>query len=618
MGTLSGNGRFGPYGMILGAEGVFRILPVIVLYAAGIDNLLWYGLALAVPPLLAALVALRGQHGLLDPGPDAEWSELSTNLTLLFLGSLAAQALSYAAALGVLVLAQGKVERDAAADFIVGFFIARIPILLFQAIQAALLPKLAAPVRRGQARRLPLRPEEAGHDRGRRRACSASSPGPRSARPSARSCSATSSTSAAATSPCSFLGSAAFILALTLAQALIALLGHGRALIAWTVGLVFCVGVMALGSSATVDDLFLRAELGYVVGCATAATMMADLPRGAGAGPRPGQPAASSSRPSSTSRSRSDSLAIMIRLAIDGTPLLGPRTGIGEVVAGLTTGLATHADVDVTAYALTWRGRHDLQAAVPPGIGAATGPDPRARRAAGVAARGAPADRAVDRTGRRGARDQLRRATDPGAVDRLGLRPRVRPVPRARAPPTRSSTRRCSSVPSPEARGSTRRATSSRARSPTGSPCQPERVVRVYPGVPGTQGGDPASGRRLAGADRYVLAMGTIEPRKNLPMLVRAFDAAAEDDPELALVVAGAAGWGVDAFDESLARAHHRGRVRRLGYVSDGQRRDLLAGAAVLAYPSRYEGFGFPPLEAMAAGVPVVAARSRRDSRGRR
>ena len=50
--------------------------------------------------------------------------------------------------------------------------------------------------------------------------------------------------------------------------------------------------------------------------------------------------------------------------------------------------------------------------------------------------------------------------------------------------------------------------------------------------------------------------------------------------------------------------------MRRLGYVSDGQRRDLLAGAAALAYPSRYEGFGFPPLEAMAAGVPVVAARS--------
>ena len=112
-GTLSGNGRFGPYGMILGAEGVFRILPVIVVYLAGIDSLVWYGLALAIPPVLASIVSLWGQHGLVEPGPDAEWSELSTNLTLLFLGSLAAQALSYAAALGVLVLARGQAGTSA-------------------------------------------------------------------------------------------------------------------------------------------------------------------------------------------------------------------------------------------------------------------------------------------------------------------------------------------------------------------------------------------------------------------------------------------------------------------------------------------------------------------------
>ena len=99
-GTLSGNGRFGPYGLILGAEGVFRIVPVILVYLAGVDDLLWYGLALAIPPLLAAIVSVWGQHGLMAPGPEAEWSELSTNLSLLFLGSLAAQALSYAAALG--------------------------------------------------------------------------------------------------------------------------------------------------------------------------------------------------------------------------------------------------------------------------------------------------------------------------------------------------------------------------------------------------------------------------------------------------------------------------------------------------------------------------------------
>ena len=272
-GTLSGNGRFGPYGMILGAEGVFRILPVIVVYLAGIDDLLWYGLALAIPPALAAMVSVWGQHGLMEPGPDAEWSELSTNLTLLFLGSLAAQALSYAAALGVLVLAQGPRERRDAADFIVGFFIARIPILLFQAIQAALLPKLAALSGAGKhadfrsgLKKLVMIVVGVG---------------------------VLGVVAGATIGPTVgqilfgdkfnldnldltllFLGSAAFILALTLAQALIALLGHARALVAWAIGLVICVGVMALGNSATVDNLFRRAELGYLAGCLAAAVMM--------------------------------------------------------------------------------------------------------------------------------------------------------------------------------------------------------------------------------------------------------------------------------------------------------------------------------------------------------
>jgi O-antigen/teichoic acid export membrane protein len=273
-GTLSGNGRFGPYGMILGAEGVFRILPVIVIYAAGVDDLLWYGLALAIPPLLASVVSVWGQRGLMEPGPDAEWSELSTNLSLLFLGSLAAQALSYAAALGVLVLAQGKAERDAAADFIVGFFLARIPILLFQAIQAALLPKLAALSGAGK---------HADFRSGLKKLVmivvgvgvlgivAGATIGPTVGEILFGDKFNLDSRDLTLL----FLGSAAFILALTLAQALIALLGHGRALIAWAVGLALCIGVMALGSSDTIDDLFLRVELGYLTGCLAAAVTMA-------------------------------------------------------------------------------------------------------------------------------------------------------------------------------------------------------------------------------------------------------------------------------------------------------------------------------------------------------
>jgi len=134
------------------------------------------------------------------------------------------------------------------------------------------------------------------------------------------------------------------------------------------------------------------------------------------------------------------------------------------------------------------------------------------------------------------------------------------------------------------------------------------RVVRVYPGLVPSRGGDGAHGRSIAGADRYVLTLGTVEPRKNLPNLVRAFDVAAAGDPDLVLVVAGPDGWGVDEFNRTVASARHGDRVRRLGYVADIDRRGLLAGATVLAYPSIYEGFGHPPLEAMQAGIPVVAS----------
>jgi glycosyltransferase involved in cell wall biosynthesis len=109
---------------------------------------------------------------------------------------------------------------------------------------------------------------------------------------------------------------------------------------------------------------------------------------------------------------------------------------------------------------------------------------------------------------------------------------------------------------------------------------------------------------------RYVLALGTIEPRKDLPTLVRAFDALAATDPELRLVVAGPPGWGAGDFDAACDRAGARDRIVRMGWVDDDQRAALLAQAAVFAYPSLYEGFGLPPLEAMAAGVPVVATRA--------
>ena len=136
----------------------------------------------------------------------------------------------------------------------------------------------------------------------------------------------------------------------------------------------------------------------------------------------------------------------------------------------------------------------------------------------------------------------------------------------------------------------------------------PERVRRVYFGIAPTAGGDRPRRRRLAGGDRYVLALGTIEPRKNLPTLVRAFDRLAARDPAVVLALGGPDGWGLTEFEAAVAGATHWDRVHRLGYVDNRQRLDLLAGARVLAFPSLYEGFGHPPLEAMGAGTPVVAS----------
>ncbi|HEY3670927.1 MAG TPA: glycosyltransferase family 1 protein, partial [Acidimicrobiia bacterium] len=284
----------------------------------------------------------------------------------------------------------------------------------------------------------------------------------------------------------------------------------------------------------------------------------------------------------------------MMRLALDGTPLLGPRSGVGEVVSGIVAELARRPDLEVVAYALTLRGRKDLASRVPPGSRTATRPYPA---------------RLVRQAWLRGEHPGIERWTGP--IDVVHAMNYV-------GPPTQAgevvSVYDLGFVRYPEFvaadsldyPGLMRRAVRRGAWFHTTSDfvrdevietfaVPAERVVRVYPGIPPIEGGDAAHGRELAGTDRYVLALGTIEPRKNYPALVRAFDALAADDPDLVLVVAGLRGWGADAFDAAVTAAHHRDRVRTPGYVSAADRRDLLAGASVLAFPSHYEGFGFPP-----------------------
>jgi glycosyltransferase involved in cell wall biosynthesis len=144
----------------------------------------------------------------------------------------------------------------------------------------------------------------------------------------------------------------------------------------------------------------------------------------------------------------------------------------------------------------------------------------------------------------------------------------------------------------------------------------PDRVRAVSPGVPELPVVDAARAedalRRLLppGTGPYCLAIGTAEPRKDLPGLVRAFDAVAARHPDVSLVLAGPSGWGEEKLEAALAASRSRGRVVRTGWVEAHDLAALLGRAAVLAYPSLYEGFGFPPLQAMLAQVPVVATRA--------
>lgn len=116
--------------------------------------------------------------------------------------------------------------------------------------------------------------------------------------------------------------------------------------------------------------------------------------------------------------------------------------------------------------------------------------------------------------------------------------------------------------------------------------------------------------QRLGVEDEFVLFVGTIEPRKNLITLARAFERVLKATalrPQL--VIAGGHGWQSDEFYSYVKQSDFGERIRFTGYVTDEDLRALYSSCRVCVYPSLYEGFGLPPLEAMACGAPVVTSR---------
>ena len=140
-----------------------------------------------------------------------------------------------------------------------------------------------------------------------------------------------------------------------------------------------------------------------------------------------------------------------------------------------------------------------------------------------------------------------------------------------------------------------------------------DKVFPVWLGLP--KFGPPpapdaiAQARKALGLEKpYLLMVGTIEPRKNIPFLVKIYEALKDFDGDLVLV--GGLGWKTGPTLRAISESPRKSGIKLLKHLDDAQLSALYAGAAAFTFPTRYEGFGFPPLEAMGRGAPVVAARN--------
>ncbi len=256
-GVCSGSGRFREYAIVLGSDGIIRILLCVVLAVVGVKAVGAYGLAIAISPLFAVAYVYRRGALRTDPGPIAELSEVTPNLGWLLVGSVCAATLLNAGPITASLLAPEGADGLVTA-FSYGVLLSRIPLFLFQAVQAALLPRLSQQAARGQfaefrsgLRRLTFLVIVVGVAG----TIGASILGPWALR------TMYDSDLSGRTLAMLSLSSAVYMLALATAQAVIALQGHALVALGWVVGVIAFV----LGTWLSSDDVFRRIEIGLVV-----------------------------------------------------------------------------------------------------------------------------------------------------------------------------------------------------------------------------------------------------------------------------------------------------------------------------------------------------------------
>ena len=300
-----------------------------------------------------------------------------------------------------------------------------------------------------------------------------------------------------------------------------------------------------------------------------------------------------------------------MRVVLDATPLLGQQTGIGRYTAELLRELVAldpdERPDEVLAAAFTWRGHEQLSARLPAGVRAA------GRRAPARLLQASWRHVNVPTMPMLGVRADVVHGTNfvlpPPGRGAAGV-VTVHDLSFLRHPETVSaaSARYRDLVPASLRRAALVLADSHALAEEIAAEygLATDRVRAVPLGVdPAWFGASPRPPAELELPERYLLFVGTLEPRKNLATLLTAFRRLRDADPSTPpLVLAGPPGWG-PALDTAGLSARD---VRQLGYLESSALRSVVAGAAVLCYPSLYEGFGLPPLEALAAGTPVVAS----------